>query len=192
VTAVVRDRDWTRPNSVTDADISMISKGLKLIDQVCAEYGLVQVIHPHFDTMIETADEIQRLLDTSDVKWCLDTGHLTLGGYDVVAFARLYADRVAHVHIKDVNLEVAKRTRARELTLVEAVQRGLFPPLGEGDVPVSEVLRELETGGYRGLYVLEQDIAITDGEPAPGEGPILAVQKTLDYLRTTVISTMIV
>ena len=187
VTAVMRDEDWSRPDRVTDADITSISKGLKLVDEICADFGLVQVLHPHFDTMIETADEMQRLLNQSDVKWCLDTGHIALGGYDVVEFARKYTDRVAHVHLKDVDLQIAAKARSRELSLLQSVQAGLFPPLGEGDVPVGDVVRELENRGYQGRYVLEQDLAITDGEPARGEGPILGVLTTLDYLASTVV-----
>ena len=187
VTAVMRDEDWSRPDRVSDTDIASISKGLKLVDEICSDFGLVQVLHPHFDTMIETADEMQRLLDQSDVKWCLDTGHIALGGYDVVEFARKYTDRVAHVHLKDVDLEIAARARSRELSLLKAVQAGLFPPLGEGDVAVGDVVRELENRGYQGRYVLEQDLAITDGEPARGEGPILGVRTTLDYLASTVV-----
>lgn len=191
VTAVIRDDQWSRPDRVTDVDITAISKGLKLVDAICAEYGLVQVIHPHFDTMIETADEIQRLLDASDVRWCLDTGHITLGGYDVVDFARDYADRVAHVHLKDVDLNIAAKTRSRGLSLITAVQAGLFPPLGQGGVAIAEVVQELEKRGYQGRYVLEQDFAIMDDEPAPGSGPILGVRDTLDYLRSTVVPTLV-
>lgn len=190
VTAVIRDQQWSRPARVTDADIAAISKGLELVDAICAEHGLLQVVHPHFDTMIESADEIQRLLDASDVKWCLDTGHIALGGYDVVEFARNYSDRVAHVHIKDVDLSIAAKTRSRELTLLKAVQAGLFPPLGEGDVAIAEVVQELEKRGYQGRYVLEQDLAITDGEPTSSGGPILGVRTTLDYLRSTVVPTL--
>lgn len=190
VTAVIRDDQWSRPDHVTDVDIATISKSLKLVDAICAEYGLLQVIHPHFDTMIETADEIQRLLDASDVMWCLDTGHITLGGYHIVDFARNYADRVAHVHVKDVDLNIAAKTRSRELSLLTAVQAGLFPPLGRGGVAIGEVVQELEQRGYQGRYVLEQDLAITASEPAPGSGPILGVRDTLDYLRTTVVPTL--
>ena len=46
-----------------------------------------------------------------------------------------------------------------------AVQEGLFASLGEGDVPIAETITSLEQQGYDGLYVLEQDVAITAGEP---------------------------
>ena len=48
---------------------------------------------------------------------------------------------------------------------------------------VAEVVTELERSGYDGWYVLEQDAAITDGEPAPGEGPKVDVLRSIEYLR---------
>ena len=38
--------------------------------------------------------------------------------------------------------------------------------------------------GYDGLYVLEQDVAITGGEPPAGEGPVRDVAKSVAYLRS--------
>ena len=182
VTAVIPNDEWKRPAKVTSIDIANIAKGLKLVDEVVAQYGLTQVIHPHVDTMIETKDDVDQLISISDVKWCLDTGHLAVGGYDVVEFAEKHASRVAHVHVKDVKLDVAARCTARELSLLKAVQAGMFPPLGEGNVPIANVLSTLEKAGYQGLYVLEQDLAITDGEPAVGTGPIIGMNTTMSYL----------
>ena len=44
---------------------------------------------------------------------------------------------------------------------MEAVQAGLFRPLGEGDAEIAEVIRRLDANGYGGWLVLEQDTAIT-------------------------------
>ena len=151
---------------------------------MAAEHGLQQVVHPHVATLVETADELERFLDGSPVPICLDTGHVTLGGADAVELADRYADRVGLVHLKDVRLDVAARLRDGELGLMGAVQAGLFAPLGEGDVPVAEVITTLERAGYDGLYVLEQDVAITDGEPPAGEGPARDVAKSVAYLRS--------
>ena len=67
-----------------------------------------------------------------------------------------------------------------------ATQEGLFTPLGQGDVDIAGVLAALESRGYDGWYVIEQDTAITDGLPAEGEGPIEQVVTSLDYLRDVV------
>ncbi|MEM9566333.1 MAG: inosose dehydratase, partial [Actinomycetota bacterium] len=61
-----------------------------------------------------------------------------------------------------------------------------FPSLGDGIVPVAEVVEVLERAGYDGWYVMETDVALTDGEPPVGEGPVLGVARSLDYLRTLV------
>ena len=66
---------------------------------------------------------------------------------------------------------------------MQAVQAGLFRSLGQGDVPVGDVIRQLEEDGYRGWYVLEQDQAITGDEPAPGMGPIDDARESVAYLR---------
>ena len=64
-----------------------------------------------------------------------------------------------------------------------AVQRGLFQPLGRGDVAIDQVVSHLESEGYRGWYVLEQDTAITGAAPSPGDGPMLSVAESVKYLR---------
>ena len=67
-----------------------------------------------------------------------------------------------------------------------ATQAGLFTPLGQGDVDILGVVQTLESAGYRGWYVIEQDTAITDGLPAEGEGPITQVRTSMEYLTDVV------
>src|SRR5439155_9132647 len=110
-------------------------------------------------------------------------GHPALGGANPFQIARSFADRVAHVHLKDVRDAVAERLRSRELDFVGAVQQGLFQPLGAGDVAVDEVVVELERSGYAGWYVLEEDTAILGATPAAGEGPVDDVRRSIAFLR---------
>jgi inosose dehydratase len=184
VTAVVSDpSDWQRP-PIDDAGWAHLVGMLDEIGEITTAHGLHQVVHPHVNTLIETADELQRVLDASPVPICLDTGHVTIGGTDPLALARRHADRVGLVHLKDARTAVAQRLNAGELSLMAAVQAGLFAPLGEGDVPVADVITALEQRGYSGHYVLEQDVAITGGEPPAGEGPARDVAKSVAYLRS--------
>jgi inosose dehydratase len=153
------------------------------IEAITAEHGVRQVLHPHANTLVETKDELERVLAASGVAICLDTGHVTLGGADPLDLAERYGGRVGLVHLKDVRAPVAARFAARELSLMAAVQEGLFASLGEGDVPIAETITSLERQGYDGLYVLEQDVAITDREPPAGDGPVRDVAKSVAYLR---------
>jgi inosose dehydratase len=184
VTAIVSSHEaWERP--LINADQwRTIFDHVAGIDRILVEYDLQQVVHPHVNTLIETAPEFQRFLDNSASKFCLDTGHLFVGGSDPVVVAAEHVDRVGLVHIKDVDQGVAKRLHAGELTLMQATQEGLFPAAGSGDVPIAETVRTLERLGYDGWYVLEQDVALMDGEPAPGAGPVHGVRQSIDYLRT--------
>jgi inosose dehydratase len=134
--------------------------------------------------LVETGDEVQRLLEGSPVAICLDTGHLTIGGADPLELAGAASSRVGLVHLKDVRTAVAARLNAGEMDLMAAVQAGLFAPLGDGDVPIADIVTTLERDGYAGRYVLEQDVALTDGEPPTGEGPVRDVAKSVAYLRT--------
>jgi inosose dehydratase len=183
VTAVVGSlADWFRPE-MTDASWAELFANLDRVEVICRAHGLSQVVHPHVDTLIETADEFDRFLERSGVRFCFDTGHLTIGGADVVGVAREQIDRIGIVHLKDVDGDVAARLRAGELGLMSATQAGLFPSIGDGIVKIAEVVEALEAGGYDGWYVMETDVALTEGEPPAGEGPVTGVARSLAYLR---------
>jgi inosose dehydratase len=185
VTAVVVDLTWAPRRPLDDDEWTHIVTMLGRLDELTASRGVGHVVHPHVGTLIEDADDVARLLATSDVRWCLDTGHLTIGGVDPVAFARDYGARVGHVHLKDVDAAVAARVQSGELGLMAAVQQGLFRPLGRGDVAIDEVVAHLEGSGYDGWYVLEQDMAMTGAPPPPGSGPVLSVKESIEHLRAT-------
>ncbi len=184
VTAAVSDpEDWARP-VLSEEEWDHLIFILGEIEDITAAHGLRQVLHPHVNTLVETADELDRVLEGSDVAICLDTGHVTIGGADPLDLAERFASRVGLVHLKDVRTPLAARLNAGDLTLMAAVQAGLFAPLGDGDVAIAETITSLERQGYDGLYVLEQDVAITDGAPPPGEGPVRDVAKSVAFLRS--------
>lgn len=140
-----------------------LREGIALAAGIGSAQGLVVALHPHYGTLIETAEQVERLLSTTDVALCLDTGHLSVGGADPVAVARAADGRVAHVHLKDVDADTARRLRAREIGYRDAVRAGLYRPLGEGDVDLPGLVRTLDAAGYAGWYVVEQDAVIDGG-----------------------------
>lgn len=182
-TAVVGSAtEWFRP-PMDDAAWTEVFANLDRIDAICAGHGIVQAVHPHVDTLIERADELQRMLGSCDAKICFDTGHLTIGGADPVALAAEQVERIALVHLKDVDATVAARERSGELDLMAATAAGLFPSLGDGIVPIAQVIETLERAGYDGWYVMETDVALTDASPPAGEGPVRGVERSLAFLR---------
>jgi inosose dehydratase len=155
---------------------------LRRLEALVGEAGLQTALHPHWGMAIENGPQIERLLESSDVGLCLDTGHVYLAGTDAVEIARAARGRVLHVHLKDVDPVRAEQVRRGEVPFRQSVIDGLFVPLGEGEVDVAGVIETLERDGYRGWYVLEQDVSLT-AEPAPGAGPKADAVDSVAYLR---------
>lgn len=154
---------------------------LDRVAALAAAAGITAALHPHVGTMVETPDDVDRVLEGSWTGLCLDTGHLLVGGTDPVALARRAAGRVVHVHLKDVNEEAAAAVREGGVTYTEAVPAGMYRPLGQGDIDVAALIGTLEDAGYEGWYVMEQDAVLT-AEPPPGGGPVGDVRASLDWL----------
>jgi len=122
------------------------------------ERGVAATFHPHTATYVESPEEVAALLEHTDpevVQICFDTGHTLVGGGDPVELARTARNRIGHLHLKDVDPVVLERVRARELSVEQAWEHGLFCPFGEGAVDFAAVLAELET--FDGWAVIEQD-----------------------------------
>ena len=167
---------------MTEEEWVIFNQNLRRLQEIASAQGLVTALHQHWGMAIERMHHLERLLDTSDVSLCLDTGHAYLGSVDPVAVAKLAPDRVAHVHLKDVEPAAADRVRSGEVPFRQAVIDGMFVPLGAGDVDIAGVIRTLEKSGFTGWYVLEQDVALSE-EPDPGAGPKADAELSVEFLR---------
>lgn len=156
---------------------------LEKLTELAISQGIQPSLHPHVGTMVETRDDVERVLANTSVPLCLDTGHLLIGGTDPVHLVERYADRINHVHAKDVRLDLISRIRSGELTYTDAVREGVYVPLGDGDVDFRTIAGRLSAANFTGWWVLEQDTILT-GEPADNEGPVRDVLRSLHFLRT--------
>jgi inosose dehydratase len=128
--------------------------------------GLRAVVHPHTGSYVEFDDEVERLLgaiDAGELGLCLDTGHALYAGADPAQLIRRYAQRLEHLHLKDV----ASETLGRRLGFWDAVAAGVFCPIGNGILDLAAVRDALGAAGYAGFATLEQDRReSTAGSPA--------------------------
>lgn len=133
--------------------------------------GFEPTFHHHACTYVETPDEIDRFLDSTDVGLTLDTGHLILAGGDPVEGLQRWTDRINHVHIKDASIAVLRGVVGAKGSMRDVWAGKAFVPLGEGDLDVDTFMSGLLHSGYDGWLVVEQDTI-----PAPGDDPLLIEQ----------------
>jgi len=125
--------------------------------QLLRDDGFRLVYHHHMGTIVQTPEEIDRLMhETIDpVHLLLDTGHATWAGADPVKLARDYRRRISHVHCKDVRPAVRREAEAEDWSFLDAVIAGVYTVPGDGMVDYVSVFRELP--GYSGWVVVEAE-----------------------------------
>ncbi|MFE4835244.1 TIM barrel protein [Arthrobacter sp. NPDC056691] len=154
----------------------VLCSNLEAVNELAAEHGITVVVHPHIGCMIETAADVDRIVADTTVAICLDTGHLHSAGADTLAFTEQHIGRIKHTHLKDVDRELGEQFSAGDFNFTEGVRRRMFVPLGDGAIPVREIITALVRNGYDGWFTLEQDTMLT--------GPEDAVKATADVKRS--------
>jgi inosose dehydratase len=160
---VLAPSDWPRFAARLDELASLL-----------AEQGLRLAYHHHMGTVVQTENEVDRLMDSCDdaVGLLLDTGHLTFAGGDPVRAATRHASRIAHVHCKDVRRFVLDRALNRDSSFLDAVIDGVFTVPGDGCVDYPAVLAPIARAKYRGWLVVEaeQDPSVAPAAEYAGLG----------------------
>ena len=143
-----------------------------------AERGIRLAYHHHIGTVVETADEIDRLMASTggSVGLLLDTGHLAFAGADPVDIAWRHGLRISHVHCKDVRPDVLARARAADRSFLDSVIDGVFTVPGDGAIDFVAVLGALRAANYRGWLVVEAE---QDPAKAP---PLVYARRGFAYL----------
>lgn len=154
----VAGRACTGPR-LTDAGWQRLIDTIGAIEHAAAGRGVHVAFHPHAGTWVETPDEIDRLFSAAPaLPLCLDTGHHLVGGGDPGETITTFADRLTHVHLKDVDPFVLGRLRDGDVGgLAGAVERRLLVPLGSGLLDLAGVIRALAAARYCGWLMVEQD-----------------------------------
>jgi len=148
----------SRPR-LADDDWASFGQALTEVADHVAGRGIRLAYHHHMGTVVETEAEIDRLMHTTGpaVGLLLDTGHLTYAGGDVLGVAKRYADRIVHVHCKDVRRAALVEARRRDQSFLDAVVDGVFTVPGDGCVDYRALLEILRGAGYSGWLVVEAE-----------------------------------
>jgi inosose dehydratase len=164
----------------TDQQWDSLAGGLNRLGKLAAEAGMRLCYHHHMGTGVMTRADVDRLMDSTDpelVHLLLDTGHLVFAGDDPLAAARAHADRIKHVHLKDIRPEVLRQVLRENLSFQDAIEAGVFTVPGDGAIDFVPILQALADAGYQGWLVVE-----AEQHPAKAN-PLEYALKARAYLR---------
>lgn len=120
--------------------------------------GLEPTFHHHACTHVETPEEIDALLDATEIGLTFDSGHLLIGGGNPLADFHRWAHRINHLHLKDAKTELLRDALRSPEPMASLWEKRVFVPLGEGDLEVSDLVEAIFNSGFSGWLVVEQDV----------------------------------
>ena len=149
-----------RPH-LPDSDWTTFGAGVEALAKYAADQGVALAYHHHMGTIVESEDEIDKLMENTGphTNLLLDTGHCLFGGGNPERVAKKYMNRVRHIHAKNVRPVIADQVRNEKLSFLEGVRRGVFTVPGdtEGGVDFLPVLKIAAEHGYEGWLVIEAE-----------------------------------
>lgn len=146
----------------TEEQWEVVIKGCNEMAALAEEKGMKMTYHHHMGTGIQTKEEIERFMDSSNENVCLlfDTGHCfySEGNQEAgIEILKKYVKRVGHVHLKDVRPEVLEKVRKENLSFLEGVREGTFTVPGDGAINFDPIFEILEANDYEGWLVVEAE-----------------------------------
>jgi inosose dehydratase len=158
--------------------------GLHEVGHIADDNGMRIVYHHHTGTGVQTEADVDRLMAATDPKllWLLlDTAHITVGGGDALSLTEKYADRICHVHLKQVRAPVLERMRTQGLSFWDALKAGIFTVPGdpEGMLDLKPVLDTLAARNFKGWMCIE-----AEQDPAKAN-PLKYFKMARAYLKQT-------
>ncbi|MHC5058059.1 MAG: sugar phosphate isomerase/epimerase family protein [Planctomycetota bacterium] len=163
-----------QPEGLTDEEaMELMKRSYGQIIEVAEAHEVTVNIEPHgyFTTK---PDMMARMLDfcaSPRLRMNMDTGNTFIAGQDPVAFLKRFADRVSHVHIKDVSESLAAATRGKKTGIAVS-----HCALGDGvnATNIRKCLEVLRDHGYDGTLSME-----CEGQAGP------MIERSLAWMRAT-------
>jgi sugar phosphate isomerase/epimerase len=147
--------DHKRPEGVTDREaMSQMRRIYQRILSVAEAYQVTVNIEPHgyYTTKPDFLAEMLSFVDSPYLCLNMDIGNVFIAGQEPVEFVERFADKISHVHVKDVSAAVTDESRG-ELTGIA----GSHCAIGEGmnAENVRRCVEMLADRGYRGVLTIE-------------------------------------
>jgi len=137
----------------------------RTVAEMGAQRDVTVCVHPHshHGSLVESAEEYDQLLSLTEacgLRFNPDAGHIVRGGQDLLDCVERHADKIVHVHVKDVD------------------EKGRWKTLGDGVIRWEAFFETLERVGYEGWIVAEEESALAKRSQKK------AIKKNREYLRS--------
>ena len=146
---------------LNDEEWKLLCDGLNRLGKISLEeYGIALTFHHHMGTVVQNADEVQRMMDNTDpqyVSLLFDTGHFAYCGVDPLEMVKTHITRIKHVHLKDIRPEVVAKVKAEGLSFLQGVRLGTFTVPGDGCISFDEIFEVLKANDYQGYMLVEAE-----------------------------------
>jgi sugar phosphate isomerase/epimerase len=152
VNVVQITEDMYPPKWITEEVAYEIMKtNLRAISETCEENGVYIGVEPHgpYTTKIKHMLRILELVDSPWIRVNYDSGNTFLGGEDPYAMLDAVADKVVHVHAKDISTQQADAERGK----VTGTAVGCA--CGDGVINWTRVVKRLKQAKYTGVLSVE-------------------------------------
>lgn len=169
----------TPADGLSDGEFEQFVNTLSRACEILLEYGVKGCFHNHVGSVIETGEEMDRLLAATDPDVVFlgpDTGHLAWAGADVLEFFRRYASRIKTAHIKDINEAVRREGVAKGWDYRTFSDHGIWAEVGHGAIDFPAVFQILADAGFGGWIIVETDVTQL-------ASPLESAQVSRAYLR---------
>lgn len=151
---------FTGKYNLNDQEWQKFAEALNKLGALAKEKDMKLVYHHHMGTVVQTTEEIDRLMNTTDenlVYLLFDSGHLAYSGEDFISILKKYINRIKHVHLKDVRPEMRERVRTEKLSFLQGVRAGAFTVPGDGCIDFGPIFTILSENKYEGWLLVEAE-----------------------------------
>ena len=139
-------------------------ENMKNVEALVKEYNIRIAIHNHGpeDKHFPSPESVLEVVNKLDKRCglCMDIGHATRAGSDVVKCAAIAGDRLFDMHVKDLRTKTDKDSQC---------------DIGDGILPFPALFKQLKKMGYTGCVNMEYEINAKD--------PMVGMQRSLSYMR---------
>lgn len=152
-------RALSKRPKINNYDWDIFTQRLNELAKWLKDQGIQLAYHHHMGTVIESQQDIYKLLESTspEVGLLLDTGHLSYAKGSPLDIIERFGNRIKHVHCKDTRQNIRLEALDKDLPFIAAVKKGVFTVPGDGEINFDAIISNLIDKEYQGWIVVEAE-----------------------------------